>query len=168
MTCGVHSDETVIALRPHPARGARRGADAWAPPDAARGDRTAARRGPLHLAAARLTRRAEGRADRPRGAGPDRRAGDGDAGPDPGRALEADRSLGGARADHVPHDGPQRPRVHGELYARGVRAPAREAGAPELPPAAGDGLSLPVERSRRGAAARRTLARARVRHEGRV
>ena len=73
--------------------------------------------------------RAQGRAHRPRGDGPRRRAGDPDAGRLPGRALAGERALGALRQGAAAHQGPQRPRLLLRPDARGgdhrPRAPRR-------------------------------------------
>ena len=66
----------------------------------------------LLAAAARQAGQRPGRADHPRGAGPDRRPGDGDAGRPPGRHLAGERPLRRDRAGADPVQGPHRAR-HG-------------------------------------------------------
>ena len=124
--------------------------------------------GHLFAPAARQARQRPGRADHPRGAGPDRRPGDGDAGRPPGRHLAGERSLrrdragagplqGSQRAGHGPRDDPRGGRRHPARRHRQV-----------VPPAADAGLSLPDEVARRATRPRRPDPRPRVRHEGRL
>src|SRR5260221_5350379 len=70
-----------------------RGADRLASPDAARRHDPPVERRDLFLAAARLPRPQEGRADRPRGAGPRRRPRGADADYPARRSLAGERSL---------------------------------------------------------------------------
>ena len=87
----------------------------------------AGQRGRLDLPAARLAGAREGRPDHPRGDGRDRLAGDADAGPDAGRALEGDGQVldpGGVQAPRQ-----ERSRVRAADDARGDGRVPRQ-GAP--------------------------------------
>ena len=98
-------------LHDPPRRPGRR-RDAVAPPAAAGRLRPPARLRDLLAAAARLPGQQAGRAGHPRGDGPDRLPGDGDAGRPPGRRLAGERPLRRDRPGAGPVQGPQRPR-HG-------------------------------------------------------
>ena len=110
----------------------------------------------------------EDRADRARGAGPRRRHRDPDADDPVGRALARERPLRRLRQGDAAHQGPPRAR-------HAVRPDQRGDGHGDLPrlcqvvqgPAA-QPLPYPVEVPRRGAAALRRHARARVPDEGRL
>ena len=145
-----------------------RGRDAVAPAAAAGRLRPPARVGDLLAAAARLAGQQAGRAGHPRGAGPDRRPGDGDAGRPSGRGLEGERPLLQDRPGAGPVQGPRRARHGPRDDPRGGRRDPAPRHRPELPPAADDGLPLPDEVPRRAALARRPDPRPRVRHEGRL
>ena len=124
------------------------------------------RRGPVLVPAARLARAPPGRADHPRGDGRDRRAGDADARPASGRALEAHRALRHPRA--VQAQGPRGPRPRAVADARGDHRGARRRGDPLVPRRAADLVPHPDQGARRAAPAGRRPAHARVHHEGLV
>ena len=121
---------------------------------------------PVDLAAGRLARARERRADRARGAGRDRRAGDADAGHQPGRAVAAQRPLRHRRA--VQAQGPPQRRPRARDDARGGRDHARRARRALLPRPAVQPLPLPDQGPRRAAPARRRPQHPRVHHEGRL
>ena len=146
--------------------GRRRDAVASAAPPG--GLRPPARVGDLLAAAARLPGQQAGRADHPRGAGPDRRPGDGDAGRPSGGDLEGERPLLQDRPGAGPVQGPRRARHGPRDDPRGGRRDPPPRHRPELSPAADDGLPLPDEVPGRAAVARRADPRPRVRHEGRL
>src|SRR5439155_22015992 len=89
-----------------PAREPERGADRLAPLDAARRDDPAIIGRDLFLAAVGVARLEARRADRARGAGPLRRAGDPDADDPAGRALARKRTLRRLRQGDAAHQGP--------------------------------------------------------------
>ena len=135
---------------------------------AARRLRPPARLGDLFAAAARQARQRSGRAGHPRGAEPDRRPGDGDAGRAPGGHLAIERSVRRDRARARPVQGPERARHGAGDDPRGGRRPPAGRHRPVVPPAADAGLPLPDEVARRAALARRADPRPRVRDEGRL
>ena len=118
---------------------------------------------PLGLRAA-----AQGRAHRPRGNGPRRRARAADAGGAAGRAVAGIRPLGAVRPGAAAPEGPPRSRLRHRPHARGSHHRHRAARAQELSPAAGEFLPDPDEVPRRDPPALRRDARARVHHEGRL
>ena len=124
--------------------------------------------GHLLAAAARQAGQRPGRAGHPRGAGPHRRPGDGDAGRPPGRRLAGQRPLRRDRAGARPVQGPQRPGHGPGDDPRGGRRAAPGRHRQVVPPAADAGLPLPDEVARRAAGPRRPHPRPRVRHEGRL
>ena len=142
--------------------------DAVAPPAAARGLPPPARLGDLLAAAARQAGQRPRRAGHPRGAGPDRRPGDGDAGRPPGRHLARERSVRRHRPGADPVQGPQRARHGPRDDPRGGRRDPARRHRQVVPPAPDDGLSLPDEVARRATGPRRADPRPRVRHEGRL
>ena len=124
--------------------------------------------GHLLLAAARQARAGQGLPDRARGAGPRRRARDPDADHPVGRPVARKRPLRRLRQGDAAHQGPARAR-------HALRPDQRGDGHRDLPllrqvlqgPAA-QPLPYPVEVPRRGAAALRRHALARVPDEGRL
>src|SRR5260221_14040471 len=91
------SDAPVPVFPAAPAREPERGADRLAPADAARRHDPPVIGRDLFLAAAGAARVEAGRADRARGAGPLRRAGNPDADDPAGRAVARERALRGLR-----------------------------------------------------------------------
>ncbi len=158
----------VPPLLHDPSRRPGRCGDAIASTVAAGGLHAPARLGDLLAPAARQARQRPRRADRPRGAGPDRRPGDGDAGRPPGRHLEGQRAVPGDRSRARPLQGPQWPRHGPRDDPRGGRRPAPGRHREVVPPAPDAGLSLPDEMAGRAACPGRAHPRPRVRHEGRV
>ena len=86
----------------------------------------------------------------------------------PGRAVAGERALGAVRQGAAALQGPQRPRLLLRPDARGGDHRHRAARGPLVPRAAAEPLPDPDEVPRRGAAALRPHARARVHHEGRL
>ena len=162
------ADATFEPLLHHAPRRSRRRGDAVTPAAAAGRLRPPARLGDLLAAAARLPGQQAGRADHPRGDGPDRLPGDGDAGRPPGRRLAGERALRRDRPGARPVQGPQRARHGPGDDPRGGRRACCSPTSSALPPAADDGLPLPDEVARRAARARRPDPRPRVRDEGRL
>ena len=122
--------------------------------------------GHLHLAAARPAGAAQGRADRPRGDGRDRRPGGALPGAAAPRALRGDRPLDRVRRRHLPAQGPQGRRLPARSHPRGDVHPAGEGPVLLLQGPAALALPDPDQVPRRGPAARRPAARPRVRDEG--
>ncbi len=148
--------------------GSGRGRDRLPQAHAARRHDPAAFRRHLQLAAPGLCRPAEGRADRPRGDERGRCDRDHDADHPAGRSVARERALRGLRQGDAAHPGPARARHALRADQRGERhrhlPPARQ----ELPPAAAQPLSHPVEVPGRDPAALRRDARPRVPDEGRL
>ena len=154
-------------LRHAPRRpGRRRDAVPSAAP--ARRLRAPAGLGDLLAAAARVPRQPARRADHPRGDGPDRVAGDGDAGRPSRRRVAPERSLRRDRPRDGPVQGSQRARHGPRDDPRGSRGAAPRRHREVVPPAPDDGLPLPDEVARRAARPRRPHPRPRIRHEGRL
>ncbi len=146
----------------------RRCRDAVASAPAARRLHPPARLRHLLAPAARQARQRPRRADHPRGAGPDRRPGDGDAGRPSGRRLAGERPLRRDRPGAGPVQGPQRAGHGPRDDPRGGRRAAARRHREVVPPAADAGLPLPDEVARRAAVPRRPDPRPRVRDEGRL
>ncbi len=142
--------------------------DAVAPPPVACGLRAPARLRDLLAAAAGQEGQRPGRAGHPRGAGPHRWPGDGDAGRPPGRHLASQRPVRRDRAGAGSVQGPQRPGHGPRDDPRGGRRHPPRRHRQVVPPAPDAGLSLPDEVARRATRPRRADPRARVRHEGRL
>ena len=163
--------EVDASFRIFPAAAAReseRGADRLAPADAARRDDPPVERRHLFLAAARAARPEKSRADRARGAGPRRCAGDPDADGAAGRAVARERALRRLRQGDAAHPRPARPRDAVRADQRGAGDRDRPRLDQELSRPAETALPHPVEIPRRGAAALWRHARARVPDEGRL
>ena len=160
------SDEALPVSRQHHEGDPRRGGGRQSPADAARRADPAPRRRALQLAAARAAGAAEGRAHRARGNEPRRGARAGDAGGAAGGAVAGVGPLERVRPGAAAPQGPARARLRARPDARGSDHRHRAARAAELPPAAGQLLPDPDQVPRRGAAALRRDARARVHHEG--
>ena len=150
------------------ARKPERGADRLAPSDAARRHDPAIERRDLFLAAARPARSEAGRADRPRGAGPLRGAGNPDADDPAGRAVARERPLRRLRQGDAAHPRPARPRDAVRADQRGAGHRDRPRRDQELPRPAEEPLSHPVEVPRRGAPALWRDARPRIPDEGQL
>ena len=86
----------------------------------------------------------------------------------PARAVAGIGPLERVRTGAAAHQGPARARLRRRTDPRGSDHRHRAARAQELPPAAGELLPDPDQVPRRGAAALRCHARARVHHEGRL
>ena len=151
-----------------PAGDAGRGADRQPPADAARRDDPAGERRHLFVAAARLQGAAPDRADRPRGAAARRAHPAPDADAAVGRPLARERALRRLRRRDAADQGPPRARHALRADQRGADHRHLPLGGDELQGAAADALPHPVEVPRRGAAALRGDARARVPDEGRL
>ena len=151
-----------------PARRPLRCRDAVPSPAAAGGLRPPARIGDLLAAATRLPCQQARRAGHPRGDGPDRLPGDGDAGRPSGRHLEGQRTLRRDRPRADPVQGSQRARDGPGVDPRGGRRAAAGRHRQVLASAADDGLSLPDQVAGRAARARRAHPRSRIRDEGRL
>ncbi len=115
-------DPPLQLLPAHRQGGARRRRGGLAPAARARRAGPPGRGRAVDLAAGGLARAPQGRADRPRGARRDRRAGDADAGAPAGRAVEAQRALRHRRAVQAP--GPQRRRAGAGDDATRRRSPS--------------------------------------------
>ena len=150
----------------HREGGARRRGGPFAQADGARRARPPARHGTVELHARGLARARERGAGRARGDEPDRLPGAADAGAQPGRAVAAQRPLRHRRG--LQAAGPPRRGDGAGADARGGRDLPRRQHRALLPPAALQPLPLPDQGARRGAAARRAAAHARVHHEGRL
>ncbi len=120
------------------------------------------------LAAAGFSGPQKRRADRARGAGPRRRARASDADAPAGRAVARKRPLRRLRQGDAAHQRPARARHALWAHQRGARHRHFSQRHQELPRPAEEPLSHPVEVPRRGAAALRRDARARVPDEGRL
>ncbi|GMA85539.1 hypothetical protein GCM10025868_07890 [Angustibacter aerolatus] len=84
------------------------------------------------------------------------------------RAVRGHRPLDRVRRQHLPAAGPPRPGLPARPHARGDVHPRREGPVLLVQGPAAVDLPDPDEVPRRGAAARGSAARARVRHEGLV
>src|ERR1700733_12079431 len=160
------SDEALPVSHQHHEGDPRGGGGHQSPADAARRADPAPRRRALQLAAARAAGAAEGRAHRARGNEPRRGARAGDAGGAAGGAVAGVGPLERLRPGAAAPEGPARARLRAGPHPRGSDHRHRAARAAELPPAAGQLLPDPDQVPRRGAAAVRRDARARVHHEG--
>ena len=161
-----NADEPVLSADPEGESG--RGADRLAPPDAARRAGPPDQRRHLCLAAARLSRAEEHRAHRARGAGRHGRPGSADADHPVGRPVARERPLRRLRPRDAAHQGSPRPRHAVRPDQRGDDHRALPRRREELSRPAQEPLSHPVEVPRRGAAALRRHARARVPDEGQL
>ena len=161
-----HADEPVFPADLEGESG--RGADRVASADAARRPRSPDQRRHLCLAAARLSRAEEYRADRARGAGRRGRPGSADADHPVGRPVARERALRRLRPGDAAHQGPPRPRDAVRADQRGDDHGSLPRRGEELSRPAEESLSHPVEVPRRGAAALRRHARARVPDEGQL
>ena len=148
------------------ARRPRRRRGRQPPPAGARRLHPPGRAGRVHVAAARLDRLPQRRADRPRGDGPRRLPGGPLPGAAPPRAVRGHRPVDRLRRQHVPPAGPAgqrlppRPDARGDVHAAGEGPVLVVQG-----PAAVD-LPDPDEVPRRGPAPGRAPARPGVRDEG--
>ena len=158
----------VPSIPARPQGKSRRRPDRQPQADAARRAGPPDRRRHLCLAAARLPRPQEDRADRARGAGPRRRPGNADADAAVGRAVARERPLRRLRARDAAHPRPARARDALRPDQRGNDHRALPRRGEELPRPAAHALSYPVEVPRRGPAALRRDARTRVPDEGRL
>ena len=122
--------------------------------------------GRVHVAAARLARLPQRRADRPRGDGPGRLPGGPLPGPAPPRALRGDGAVDRLRRQHVPPPGPARQRLPPRPDARGDVHAAGEGPLLVVQGPAAVDLPDPDEVPRRGPPAGRAAARPGVRDEG--
>ena len=162
------TDESLPVPHIHPEGSARRSGSRQPAAHAARRHDQEARRRHLHVDAARPARAAQGRGHRPRGDESRRRDRAPDAGGPAGRAVAGDRPLGEVRARAAAPQGPARARLHRPADARGSGHRHRAQGDPQLQAAAAEPVPHPDQVPRRGPAALRRDARARVHHEGRV
>ena len=143
----------------HPARDAERGGNRLPQADAARGHDPPIQRGHLFLAAARLSRAQEHRADRSRGADAVGRHRDADADAAAGRAVARERALRRLWPGDAALQGPPRARDALRAHQRGVDYadfPRRRA---VVSRAAAQPLPYPMEVPRRGSPALRRDAR---------
>ena len=147
---------------------ARRGRARQPSPDAALRHDQAARRRHLHLDASGTARVAQGRGGRARRDESGRRDRAPDAGRAAGRALAGIRTLGQVRSRAAAAQGSSSARLHRAADVRGSDHRHRAQGDQELQAASAQPLSYPDQVPRRGAAALRRDALARVHHEGRV
>ena len=111
---------------------------------------------------------AQGRADRARGDGPRRCAGDRAADPAAARTVATLRSRRGVRAAHVPAARPQGDRLLPVADRRGGRDDDRRAGVHVVPRPPGEPVPDQLEVPRRAAPALRPAPQPRVPDEGRV
>ena len=153
---------------PDPEGDAEGGGDRLASADAARRHAPAAGGRHLFLAAARLPRSEEDRADRARGAEPGRGARSADADHPVGRPLARERPLRRLRQGDAAHRRPPRARHALRPDQRGDDHRHLPRLCALVPRPAAQSLPYPVEVPRRGAPALRRHARPRVPDEGRL
>ena len=115
-----------------------------------------------------MARGEAGGSHRASGDGSRRGAGDADARGDPGRAVAGERALGQVRQGAAPPEGSLRARLLLRSDPRGGGHRSDPPGGALVPRSAEEPLPDPGQVPRRGPAALRAHARARVHHEGRL